>query len=114
MGAILGLSKVEGFLKGYSKKVEVGAVEAARITQTLVVNSAKQIVPVKTGALQLSIQEGPIELRNSTVTAFVFALQNYASNVEFGQGQRKQPYLRPSFEKHEKDFTRLLTRVMDK
>lgn len=103
MGAILGLSKVEGALKGYLRKSQSGVLEAIRIAQTVTADSARQTVPVRTGALQRSIQEGPIKLSGSRFTAWVFALQNYASLVEFGTGRMKaRPYMEPAMEKGKK------------
>jgi HK97 gp10 family phage protein len=104
---------VEGNLSKYLRDKTDAIVEATRITQTMVANEARHLVPVDTGALQRSIQEGRVELKGETVRGFVYALQEYASFVEEGTSrQRAQPYLRPAMEKHVDDFIRLLKRVM--
>jgi len=118
MGAILGLEKIEGNLKKYLRDMTPKIVEAAKITQTLVADTARHTVAVDTGALQRSIQEGMIRLKGTVVMAYVYALQDYASAQEYGpKGTSKRkwrfkPYLRPSMKRHEPDFLRLLKRAI--
>lgn len=57
-----------------------------------VVREAKEIVPVDTGLLRSSIQS-KVSKEEATVGTNV----EYAANVEFGLGQRPQPYLTPAF-----------------
>ncbi|MGW8178850.1 MAG: hypothetical protein ACWGQW_08830, partial [bacterium] len=67
------LQVVTGKLKGYKRDVQVRCVEACSKVQTMIANDARQIVPVDTGALQHSIQEGGIQFRGSVVSCTVFA-----------------------------------------
>ena len=113
MGAILGLNKVEGKL---NKKYEIwthNIVEACQQAQSFIKREAQRIVPVDTGALRTSIQEGAIFLDREKVTATVVALQDYASYVEKGTWKmRAQPYLKPAMSMHKETFIKLLKRAI--
>lgn len=82
-------------------------IEAVEITQAVIVNDAKGIVPVKTGFLRNSINPGKVEFNSSSGTAdgSVSADAEYASHVEFGTSRQKaQPYLIPSVMKNRSGF----------
>lgn len=62
-----------------------------------IVSDAKQIVPVRTGRLQNSIQVA--ETREGGLV--IVALTSYASYVEFGTSRMfARPYLRPAIRKN--------------
>lgn len=56
--------------------------------------TAKELVPVDTGRLRASLAIDPSIDR---LTWRVGTNVEYSVNVEFGLGQREQPYLRPAF-----------------
>lgn len=66
-----------------------------------IVDIAKQIVPVDTGALKQSLGANPIDSKTVQVGSDMF----YAPFVEFGTStQAAQPYLIPAFAQAEKTF----------
>ena len=71
--------------------------EAVEVTQALVINEARALVPVKTGFLQASIGAGEIKISRGGIEAEVRADAEYADFVEFGTSlQDPQPYLGPA------------------
>lgn len=69
-----------------------------------VLPEARRLVPVKTGALQASIDVG-VERDGPTVTSYVEAREPYAPYVEF----KNKAFLRPSVEKF--DLARVAARM---
>lgn len=93
------------------KNRDLKAVETAiGITQALVANDARAIVPVKTSTLQKSIQPGQIFIDFSgEVTGEIVADIEYATFVEFGTSkQSPQPYMAPAILKNLDTFRRRL------
>lgn len=104
---ITGVKKVSKTLEQLYTQKQRNLVEAVQVTQALIVNDAKSIVPVKTAFLQSTIQPGQIIVEGSVVEGFIEATANYASYVEFGTSrQRAQPYMVPSIKKNRGDFLR--------
>ncbi len=62
----------------------------------LIESDAKDFVPVDTGALKQSI-----EYKTSKNTVEVGSPLDYAASVEYGIGQRPQPYLEPAVRENE-------------
>jgi len=75
---ILNLSKIE-------RVIVQEIVYGAQAVQAQLINDARATVPVGvTGALQASIQPGPITITDDNVEAIVEANADYASFLEFG------------------------------
>lgn len=86
---IIGLDKLEKKLNEISN---IDITDAIRIGALRVERSAKEIVPVDTGNLRNSITTS---IKGNT--GYVGTNVEYAPKVEFGIGQRAQPYLTPAF-----------------
>lgn len=86
---------IEGLDKLYAKLEKLSELDLTKgLTKGAfrVEREAKIIVPVDTGLLRSSIHT-EVEDNSATVGTNV----EYAANVEFGFGQRPQPYLTPAF-----------------
>lgn len=105
--SISGVKEVSKKLEQLYTQKQRNLVEAVEITQALITNDAKSIVPVKTAFLQSTIQPGKVIVQGSVVDGFIEATANYASYVEFGTSrQRAQPYMVPSIMKNRAEFAR--------
>lgn len=81
-------------LDGVIARLPAGQEAIADLAADTVVTKAKSIVPVRTGALQASIQKVGFGAERAVV-----ADTNYAAFVEFGtRKMAAQPYLRPALE----------------
>lgn len=110
------LANIEGTLKPITE-------EAFRETAENVKAEAKRTVPVDTGSLKKSIRlqvhampAGEVHKIGVSAGGYVTNPKSgrkvdYASHVEYGTSQqRAQPYMRPAFNKHKKDVTRIIMR----
>jgi HK97 gp10 family phage protein len=91
MAEIKGLGKLQTKLEQIAKvDITNGALKAGFRVE----RDAKLMVPVDTGLLRGSITTAVVEKNKVVVGTSV----EYAPNVEFGIGQRAQPYLTPAFQ----------------
>lgn len=104
---ISGIDKLVENLSHYQDKLVAAIEEAAGVGQALVVNSARSIVPVRTGALQNSIGPGRLEITDKAVRAEVVAAMVYATYVE-----KKKPYLGPALMLNEAGFRRAIAHAV--
>lgn len=89
-------------------------IEAVEVTQALVSNDAKSIVPVDTGFLQNSIQPGEVTVGNNVVDGEVRADAEYAAYVENGTSRQKaQPFMFPALKKNKENFKRRVAKAME-
>jgi hypothetical protein len=65
--------------------------------------------PVRTGTLRASYT-----LQAKGLQGSVYSEVEYAPNVEFGFGQRPQPYLEPSFKHNSERFEKALDKLIEK
>jgi len=78
------------------------AVQKAVVRDGLVIETfAKVNAPVDTGRLRSSISA---DFFDNNTRAVVDANTNYAANVEFGIGQKAQPFMRPALNSIRKSF----------
>lgn len=104
-------------LSRYPDELVKGCVQAAQITQALIVNDAKQDHPYKdrTGNLTNSIQPGDVVVDDNEVTAFVEARMQYASFVEFGTSRAvPYPFLVPAMLRQVKNFKQAVASQIEK
>lgn len=88
MAEVKNLRKLRRKLKNIS---DMDLSNAVRLGAIRVERTAKEIVPVDTGLLRLSITHS-VDGNKAVVGTSV----EYAANVELGIGQRPQPYLEPA------------------
>ena len=88
MSEVKGTLEVLNNLKKISARQQVNLIEAVQITQALVVNDARSIVPVDTGFLQNSIGAGEVTVNGTTIDGEVRADAEYASHVEMGTSRQ--------------------------
>jgi len=69
--------------------------------------------PVKSGHLRGSYQPDVRHTRK-TMSAVVGSIADYAPNVEFGYGQRAQPFFEPAVEKNEPRFYTAIEKLITK
>ena len=63
------------------------------------VSKAKEMVPVKTGALQASIQADVSKHNEELKEAVIFSDKEYAASIEFGsRNNAPQPFLQPALD----------------
>ena len=85
------------------------ASEALLETAAVIVDVAKQIVPVDTGALKQSLGADPVDSH----TVQIGSDKDYAPYVEYGTSrQSPQPYLTPAFTQSEDTFKAIMERKM--
>lgn len=88
--------------------VSVNAAARAAVKRTAddIANTARQLVPVDTGALQDSIESSSISIGYE---AEVTVGEDYAGFVEFGtRKMAAQPYLGPAIDAHEHELPELI------
>lgn len=113
MAKIEGQQELLNNLSKYSKDKVEEVYQAVAAVQAIVINDARNIVPVRTGNLLKSIQAGVVQIDDDEVTAEVKAEAEYASFVEFGTSrQRPKPYLTPAVEANQSTFMRAVARAM--
>lgn len=105
---IEGLDELVENISNFGERTVENIVAAAEVGQARVINHARSIVPVKTGALQDSIGPGRIKIDNRYVEAEVVAAMPYASYVE-----RLKPYLRPALDANEQGFIKSIQRAVE-
>jgi HK97 gp10 family phage protein len=112
-------------LPALNKQATAMAVQAVKKAAFDIEEHAKTIVPVDTGFLKNSIAtqvgaDGLHSPRGSSshqhspandLTAYVGAHAEYAANVEYGLGQRPQPYLRPAVERVRPAFIEAMKQI---
>ena len=100
---IKGDKELKQLLKDITQTIVRDALpEIALKSASIIEASAKEKVPVRTGALRDSIITELVENSRSTVTIEVGPTEDYGDDVELG-GSRKaaQPYLRPAADENE-------------
>jgi HK97 gp10 family phage protein len=112
-------------LPALNKQATALAVQAVKKAAFDIEAHAKTIVPVDTGFLKNSIatQVGAAGRHSppgsdshqhspaNDLTAYVGPHTEYAANVEYGLGQRPQPYMRPAAEKVRPAFIEAMKQI---
>lgn len=110
---IKGMDALIKNLSRYPDEVIKGCVQAAQITQALIVNDARSDHPYKdrTGNLTNSIQPGDVVVDDVEVTAFVEARMEYATFVEFGTSRaHAYPFLTPAMLRQLPNFQKAIAK----
>lgn len=110
---IKGMDALIKNLSRYPDEVIKGCVQAAQITQALIVNDARSDHPYKdrTGNLTNSIQPGDVVVDDVEVTAFVEARMEYATFVEFGTSRaHAYPFLTPAMLRQLPNFKKAIAK----
>ena len=89
-----------GVMSSFDGGLERGLTAAAILVEA----DGKLRVPVDTGRLRQSITH-----RVEDSTATVGTGVEYAASVEYGYGQRAQPYLRPALDQNREKIRRLIS-----
>lgn len=98
-------------LGGFSDEM---AKEIANNLGVVAHNTARNLVPVDTGALKQSITL-EVERDGNGYAAYVGSDLEYAPDVEYGRSnQRAQPYLQPAKREAEKQMPKIAQAVVDK
>ncbi len=106
---ILGIDELVKNLSDMPAKIVTELVSAAEVGQARVVNAARRIVPVRTGALQASIGAGRILIDDKAVSAEVVAAMPYATYVE-----KRKPYLGPALHENNAGFVKSINLAVAK
>lgn len=98
-------------LGGFSDEM---AKEIANNLAVVAHNTARDMVPVDTGALKQSITLEVVK-EGDTYAAYVGSDLEYAPDVEYGKSNQKpQPYLQPAGREAEKEMPKIVQAVVDK
>jgi HK97 gp10 family phage protein len=108
-----GLRKAVRAIKMQSAETKKKFRDAFNSSAINIEREAKQSAPVDTGRLRSDIQK-QIEVTDGglVVNAEVINTVNYAPNVEFGIGQRAQPYLFPAFERERPNLIKNIEAIL--
>lgn len=85
-------------LKGMDGMPDVIAKEIANNLGVVAHNTARNLVPVDTGALKQSISLDVVK-EDGSYAAYIGSDIEYAADVEYGRKGRPQPYLNPAADK---------------
>jgi HK97 gp10 family phage protein len=99
---------LDNLLKQFEKIKDLDWVSAEKDGVQIIVDTAKGLVPVDTGALQDSIR---MEVEGETVNAVAGGIDDvdYALHVEFGTVKMAaQPYMRPAVDITKKQVTQAI------
>lgn len=104
----LDITELQDMAERIGQIAEQGALpfmqDAVRF-RNLVMQEARRIVPVDTGALQRSIQPTHTEASQASVSAEFVVGEGYAGFVEFGTVRmRAQPFIRPALSRYRDDY----------
>ena len=109
------MEKCQEYIRDIAENIVPNALpEISLRSVSLVEASAKERVPVLTGALRDSIITEVTESSRSSVTLEVGPTVDYADDVEFGGIRRAaQPYLRPAADENEEAVVEALAQELN-
>ncbi len=103
---IEGIEELERKLKALEDNARTGIVSALDAAALLVLRSAQQKCPVRTGNLRASLTK---EVSKDDLYAVVGTKVHYAPYIEYGtRKMAPRAYLRPAYLEHEQDIRKMI------
>jgi len=107
------IDRVQRQLKELDRNVRLSLPEAAEEAAKLMVSTAKEKAPVRTGKLRNGIQQKAGDRTANSATEVVFNDVFYSNFIEYGtRKMRKRPFMRPAFDEAQRQMAEIAGRVV--